>query len=369
MKVPSSVVKFAAGNMDLFMQFRDYWNHWKNLNGNKNLEFATTDSNGQALSFDEKESLMNKALIKEVIRRSGIVYASEVSLEQWFNHPAVRYETFAIVSAMVDMILPESVIDTIGLYTDVRTIGWGDSASFTIKPRDLFVVSKAGHAQRSSEVRKQFNGQVTVIPEWHEITVSVSLYKVLSGAESLADFTAKAVRSIETRMTLDAYNCFATAMAALPSTSDTGLLNAGYTQAILTRICESVTAWNQGAKAIIAGTRLALANVLPTDANYRYTLDDPYAKLGYVPSAFGFDILMLPQVADITTPWGLALSNSALWIVSPSSQKIVKLVLEGNTLSNTTGAFDLADLSQNTVLYKSWGVAIATGATAGIITL
>lgn len=369
MKVPSSVVKFAAGNMDLFMQFRDYWNHWKNLNGNKNIEFATTDSNGQSLSFDEKEALMNKAMIKEVIRRSGITYAQEVSLEQWFNHPSVRYETFAIVSAMIDMILPESVIETIGVYTDVRTIGWGDSAAFTIKPRDLFVVSKAGHGQRSSEVKKQFNGQVTIIPEWHEITVSVALYKVLAGTESLADFTAKAVRSIETQMTLDAYNSFAAAMAALPSTTDTGLLHAGYTQAFLTRICEQVTAWNQGAKAVIVGTRLALVNVLPNDANYRYTLDDQYTKLGYISTAFGYDIMMLPQVADITTPWGLALSNSALWIVSPSSQKIVKLVLEGNTLSNTTGAFDLADLSQNTTLFKSWGVGVSTGVTAGIITL
>lgn len=369
MVISDKLIKFAAGDIDLFKAFYDYWQHSRYNAGVTTAQFAKNDMNGNPISFAEKEALLNKALLQTIIRRSGVPYATESTVEQWFNHPVVRHETFAVVSALVDLILPEAVIESIGLYTDVLTIDYGDSARFEIKPRDLFVVSKAGHGQKTAEVKKQFNGQVTLVPEVHEITVGVSLYKVLSGKESLADFVAKAAKSIEVQMSLDAYNAFATALAALPSTATTGLQIAGYSQSGLTRLCEQVSAWNQGAKATIVGTRLALASVLPDDANYRYTLDSEYVKMGFIKNAFGFDVMMLPQVADFTTPWGLTLANDRLWVLSPSTQKLLKLAIEGNMLSNTTDTFQNADLTQTTTMWKNWAVGVATNATAGIMTL
>jgi len=114
---------------------------------------------------------------------------------------------------------------------------------------------------------------------------------------------------------------------------------------------------------------LALVNVLPDDANYRYFLEDEYMKLGYVKTAFGYDVLALPQVADLTTPFGTVLANERLWILSPASQKLIKVVLEGSTLSNTDSTFTNANLLQKSTMWKSWGVGIATNAIAGIITL
>ena len=369
MKNKSLIKNFSAGNDKLFIDFADYWNHYRaNQKKDTNIEYATVDQEGKPITFNDKETRMNKGLIDEIIRRSGVVDTDQ-PLEYWFNHPLVKHEAFAIVSAMIDMILPDTIIDSVGLYTDVRTIGYGDSQSFDVEPSDIFSISKAGQGQRTSEIKKQFKGQVTVVPENREITVGVSLYKVLSGAESLADFTAKAIRSIETQITLDSYTLFAATLGALPTTATTGLRVAGYSQASLTRLCEQVTAWNGGSKAVIVGTRLALVNVLPNDANYRYMLDSPYATLGYIPQAFGYDVMMLPQVADRTTEWALALDNETLWILSPASQKLVKLVLEGSTISNTTGTFDNAYLSQTAMFMKRWGVAIATNAIAGAMTL
>lgn len=365
MKISKNVMQFAAGNMDLFAKFADYWKHYQaTQEKNTKVEYDTT------VTFAEKEDKLNAALKKEIIRRSGVSYANETNIDEWFSHPLVAHETFAIVGALVDMILPESIIETIGLYTDVRVGGWGDSFAFDIEPRDLFVVSKAGKGQKISEIHKQFKGQVTIVPEFRQLTVGVSMYRVLSGQESLAAFVAKVVRSIETRMTLDAYNAFATATAALASTANTGLQVAGYTQAGLVSLAQRVQAWNQGAKPLFVGTQLALVNVLPDDANYRYTLNDEYMTLGYVRTAFGFDTMVLPQVADLTTPFGAnVLSNSYIWVISPASQKILKLCMEGNTLSNTNQPFDNANLTQNTSMVKAWGVGVATSAVCGIMSL
>ena len=358
----NNILAFAADGK-LPVMFQDYMNHYKSIAEKKSVEFDTT------LSFDEKEARLNSALRKEIIKRAGVAYATEDNISEWFNHPLVAHELFAVTNALIDMILPQSIIDTIGLYTDVRTGEWGNNFSFDIEPRDLFVVSKHGKAQKTTEVHKQYRGQKTLTPEMHELTVGVSMYSVLSNKESLANLVSKCVRSIETAMTLDAYNAFATAMSNLSATATTGLRIAGFSQANLIRLAEQVQSWSYGAKPLIVGTATALLNVLPDDNNYRYSLNDSYVTLGYIPTVNGYDVMRMPQVADIETFGALKIANDRIWVIAPSTQKIVKLCLEGNTIANTTGVFENSDLTQTSTLMKSWSAAVITNAVAGVITL
>ena len=179
-KVPQNVLAFAKDTTPYEM-FVDYYRHFQSINGGKKYDFQTLNSKGQPLSFSEKEVQMNEALRKEVVRVSGVSFDPAISMEQWALNPMVSWASFAVVSALIDMVLPDSLIDSIGLYTDVSNISWGDSAAYTIKARDLFIVSKSGHGQKSSEVHKQFETTITVVPEPHQITVQVALYKVLCG--------------------------------------------------------------------------------------------------------------------------------------------------------------------------------------------
>ena len=68
-KIPANVLKFAAGNTEVFDKFRDYWNHWRALNGAKGVEYTTVDSEGRAITFAEKEDEMNNSLVREILRR------------------------------------------------------------------------------------------------------------------------------------------------------------------------------------------------------------------------------------------------------------------------------------------------------------
>ncbi|MBA4463117.1 MAG: hypothetical protein H2B01_02885 [Nitrosopumilaceae archaeon] len=371
MRVPDNIKTFALGDEGLkpYIMFQDYWNHYKALNGATNVEFMKVKEDGTPISFAEKEEQMNLALKSEIMKHASVSTLDAFPIEQWANHPSIRWATFAVVSAMIDMVLPQSLIESIGLYTDVRAIGFGDSASFDVKPRDLFVISKAGRAQRTAEMRKQFSGQVTVLPENRQISVQVALYKVLAGKESLAEFVAKAIMSIESEVTRDVFSVFNTAMEALDNAGDDALRYAGYTQATLVALAQKVSAWNGGQRAIVAGTQLALQNILPADSNYRYDFQSDFVKVGYIRTAFGYDVMALPQVADWRTEFKLMLDDNNVYVLSPSANKLVKLVLEGATLSNVSGMYDRANLTQDATLYKAWGTAIATNALAGIITL
>jgi len=322
MKIPNQILGFAGeANLAPYKMFADYFNHYRAMNGATNVEYQATVSTQEGvsipLSFSEKEDKMNAALKREIMRVAGIQNFSEFPIETWANHPTLKWATFAVISAMVDMVLPDTIIESIGMYSDVRTIGWGDSAAFEVSPRDLFTVSKAGRSKRTTELHKQFKGQITVVPEPREMTVFVSLMKVLAGKESLAEMVVKMTRSFETALSVDVYNAFATAMAAVDATASTGLR----------------------------------------------------VKVGYLRNFQGTDIMVLPQVADYATPFGMKLANDKIWIISPSSQKLVKVVLEGSALSYTSDTYANANLLQTSTLIKSWGTAIATNAVAAQISL
>jgi hypothetical protein len=374
MKISNKILNFAGGesNVAPYRAFIDYWNHFRSLTDRGNAQkydFQRTRRDGSTITFDEKEAQMNAALRREILRHANITNFDAFPLEQWITNPMISWATFAVVNQMVDMVLPDTIIDSIGLYTEVRQIDWGDSAAFEIKPRDIFAVSKAGKAMRTAEVHKQFNGQVTLVPVMRELTVQVSLYKVLAGKESLGDFVAKVIRSLETDMAKDAYTAFNTAMTNLSSSGDNKLKYAGYAQSDLISLCQKVSAWNGGNKAVIVGTPVALLSVLPADANYRYELESDYVKIGYINTMGTYDVLSIPQIADYGAPFKMMLDDTRLYVLSPSSGKIVKMVIEGSTMSNVDSTFTNANLNQNATLFKSWASGVATSSIAGIMTL
>lgn len=369
-RIPSNVLTFANGKTDLYEMFGDYWSEYRSKNGKQGLSFSNVDKNGKAISFDQKGEALNAALKREILRVAGVANLDEFPLESLSSNPNVVWATFAIVNNLADMVLPETMVDSIGMYTEVRTGGFGDSFVFDVKPRDLFVVSKSGRGKRTAELQNQYNSQVSLIPEPRMVSVYVSLYRVLAGHESLAEFVMKAIRSMESEMTRDVYTAWTTAFTSLPTTPTDGELKfAGYSQESLIKLAQRVTAWNNGQKAVIVGTQLALQNVLPTDANYRYTLESDYVKIGYIPTAFGYDIMMLPQVADWKTNFKTFLDDTRMYVISPSAGKPVKLCLEGSTISHTTGNFDAATLTQSTTLSKSWKAGVVASSIAGLITL
>ena len=371
MQIPNNIVHFAVGNPTLYNKMiPDWWNHYKSLQDKtRSYEFAKSNDKGELITFEEKEKQITDSIIKEAMKRTNVPYLAEAPADQIFNHQGLRNEIFAVVASIVDMIIPQTLIDSISLYSDVRTIGFGDSAQFDVESNDLFSVSQIGRGQRNSFAYKQFMGTKTVIPVNHALTVYADLYRVLAGKESLAKLVTKVIRSMETAMRNDVYDAFAAMAAALPTTATTGLQVAGYSQDSLMRLCEQVTAWNNGNKAMIVGTARALVNVLPNDANYRYTLDDPYMTLGHVRTAFGYDVMELPQVANHDTEWALKIDTDRLWILSPASQKFVKLVLEGSTLSITDSVYENRNLIQRATMHKSWGTGVSSNSVMAVLTI
>jgi hypothetical protein len=281
-------------------------------------------------------------------------------------NPMVKYFANQIQDVMIDMILPETLLTgSLRYFADMRNADLGDTIKFDIKSNSLFTVSKAGNRQRTTNQQKTFRTTVTMTGVNHEITIGTTLFEMLTGQSYLAEEVMKVARSIETAMLFEAYDAFTTEMNGLTG----NLAVANYSEASLISLCETVTAYNQGRKAVIIGTPLALKAVLPTNNNYRYLLDDNYVKLGHLQTFNGYDVLPMEQVANPynATPYSLKLDDTKIYVVSPASDKIVKIGLFGGTFSHQDNSYDNANKTIENTTEKSWEVAVVTNSVAGVV--
>ena len=356
------IAKFAQNSPDLYKAMKIYGENALAERGVKGKKFAED-------SKDDMEKAINKEFMSELCRRTGMTPDENFdgSLRRFANNPNVAKMADDIRDYMIDMLLPETLLNgSLRYFADFRFADLGDSMSFDIQNNALYNVSKAGYRKRGTNMQKLFDTTVTLAPINREITVGTDLFEILTGRVSIAKEVMKAVRSIETAMMFDAYDAFATATGNLSG----NLAVANYSEASLISLCETVTAYNQGRKAVIIGTPVALKSVLPTNSNYRYLLDDEYVRLGHLQTFNGYDVLPLDQVANpynTTTPYSLKLDDTKIWVVSPAADKIVKIGVGGEMTSHTDAIYDNANLLQMSTLNKAWDCQVITNSVCGIV--
>ena len=356
------VKKFAENSPALYEAMKIYGEDALARRGVADKKFSDT-------SVTEMEKAINKEFMSELCRRTKMTPEENFdgSLAKFAKNSLVVEMADTIRDYMIDMLLPETLLTgSLRYFADFRFADLGDSMTFDIKNNALYNVSKAGYRKRSTNLQKLFDTTVTLVPENHEVTVGTDLFEVLANRVFIAREVMKAVRSIETCMMFDAYDAFATATGSLSGSLEV----ANYSEASLITLCERVTAYNQGRKAVIIGTPVALKNVLPTNANYRYLLDDEYVKLGHLQTFNGYDVLPLEQVAnpyDAAHPYALKLDDTKIWVVSPAADKIVKIGVGGELMSHTDAIYDNANLLQLSTLNKAWDCQVITNSVCGIV--
>ena len=320
----------------------------------------------------EMKELINKAFAECVAEKSGFALpkegASKMEIQRYSENPLVKTFAEQTRNILIDAIIPDFIIESPLQYiADVQMADLGDTIKFDIKSNSLFTVSKAGNRQRTTNQQKTFRTTVTMTGDNHEITVGTTLFEVLTGQSYLAEEVMKVARSIETAMLFDAYDAFTAEMGTLSG----NLQVQNYSEKSLISLCETVTAYNQGRKAVILGTPVALKAVLPAVSGaYRYILDDEYVKMGHLPVFNTYDVLPMEQVANpyAATPYSLKLDDTKIYVVSPASDKIVKLGVFGGTFSHQNDSYDNANLSIEHTVTKSWNTAVVTNSVGGIVT-
>ena len=355
----TEIVQFANGKTDYYVAFQDYYNHYKALHNEK---IGTYTEN---VSFEEKSEKVTKAFFEEVENRSG-VKRDAMNVDAWATHPNVKWAAMAVINANINSVLPMTINPSIGLYTDIRYAGHGDIVKFKISPRTLFTISKGAHGERTTNRQKKYNGDLVMAPQEHIITTYVDMYRVLSGKEDIGEFVRLVVLTIETEMTKDATLALTTGMAAGAYPAALNYTGASDVKRLI-QMGETVQAYNFGARPIIAGPSTALAQVVADPSlGYRGNYDADGGRINLLKNFYGFDLLMLPQVATGNyADMGLALDPDTIYVISPALDKLVKGVVT-TTLTNSNQFYENADITQNFTMRKDWDFQFASAAFGGV---
>lgn len=232
------------------------------------------------------------------------------------------FASFAIVDATVKAILPSVLTPAFGLFMDMKFVGVGDVLKIRVLPNSLYTVSKGGKGERTTFRQKKFATDVVIAPEEHLITIYTDMYRVLAGKENVSDFIALVVLSIQQDMYAEALNALTTGLTAI--TNGTSLNKTGaFDMKTLVKMAEEVQIKNAGVRPVIAGSAVALMNVLPdSTSGYRMYVDGKGGSVGLIRGVIGYDVLRLDNA--LAKDGGMVLPDDTLYVVSPNQDKLVK---------------------------------------------
>lgn len=361
MNLSNEIIAFANGNTDFYVAFADYHNHkaaeeWKH-------NIGSYDKN---VPLSEKSEKVKNAFFAEIERLSNCP-RTDMNKDAWMANPVVRWATFAVINATVNVVLPAYVTETFAPFVDFRTVGYGDVLNLKIPPKTLYTVSRGGKGERTSFRQKKYAGNVVVSPIEHIVTTYVDMYRVLAGKDDLAEAVRAIVISIELDMNAEIISALTTGLSAASypaAFKESGAFDATK----LVQLCQRVQAYNGMVKPVIMGTAAALMNVLPDSTKgYRMVIDGKAGAVSYVADFYGFDTFEIPQ-APTGVNFGMAMSDSTLYIVSPAVAKAVTGVMT-TTLTNSNDFYDNADISQNFTMRKGYAFEFIGAAYAGSYTI
>lgn len=320
--VSNEIVTFCAGNektSNFIAAFQDYYVQTREMRDGLKL-FAYDTS----VSYDKKAKKISDAFFAEVEARSNVKRSAE-NANAWAANPSVKWAAMAVLDATINSVLPLTINPSIGIFTDLRFVSYGDIVHYTIKPRTLYTVSTGAHGERTTHRQLKASGDLLVTPKEHIVTVYADMFSVLAGKQDLADFVRLVVISIETQMTRDAMTALTTGMANGTYPGALSIQGAFSTQQLIT-LCETVQAYNYGAKPVIMGTATALAQVIPDSSiGARINVDGMGGSIGIMKDYYGYTLMQLPQVAagDYTN-FTLTMDPNSIYVISPAMDKLVK---------------------------------------------
>jgi hypothetical protein len=220
------------------------------------------------------------------------------------------------------------------------------------------------NGKRHAFGQRQYKNQESLIPENRAITVEEDYYRILAGKRNLAEYSLKIVMAFEEQMQVDIYNAINDTYSSLGA----NFKAAAYTQASFVQLAERVSAANGGANVTAFGTKTALSYILPDNDNLKLGLGTEYSKTGYIRDFMNVNMMQLKQKVEWTSgDYDFKLDNTRIYFVSTNVNKLVKVAIEGDTMTFSDVAERQANLYETQTMQKRWAVGLITNAKYGIM--
>jgi len=359
---------FSKDQKDIVTAGVELFYHWKYENAKsaeKNRVSKYKSYAEKEGSYHDKQKLFSDTLVKQAIASAYLPQGMEFSKSVMMSHPNVKFTMFAIISEILDVVIPETVMDNFYQFAEVKNGSWGDSFVWSVPNNDLFVVSKLADGIRKGNRQRLVGTDVVLNPIMREVTIGEDLYRVISGKVQWGDWVNRVAQAIETQITLDIYNAIFNSYSSLGTAYKQ---NAAFAQTSFNNLVQLVEGANGGARAVAFGTKIALSKAVPDNQYMQFGLGQEYNTAGYLGNFQGTDLFKFDQRVTPNTDT-LAISDTYLLIVATMVDKLVKIAFEGETIISQTESTGSADNSIDYTVKKKWDAKLITSAKYGMYQL
>lgn len=360
LELTNRALSFSQEKQDIIEAAIDLYKHYVYNNNNVDFSmFAEVANKGK--SYDEKNTLFNEQFRKQVVK-SAYLPEEAVNDKHIFKMKNIRDLSYALVMEILDTILPQTMIESFKTIAEIKTVGNGNQAKFTVPNTHVFDVYKVARGTRKTIPQTDYKGDAFLTPEPRMITIRANFEEILLGKCDWGSMMVKAAQAFEQDMTTEIY----TTIAATYSTLGTDFKEAGFTQTAFNKLKARIAAHNK-APVIVMGTQIALSSVLPSNDYFKMELGKEYNAKGFITNFQGTNLMEIPQSITPNTN-DFAIADDELYFFSLGVDKPIKAAIEDGGMAFES--MDNSATADNSYFYsvrKSWDMGVITSAKYGIM--
>lgn len=314
----------------------------------------------KALVYNETSG--NEAMRKLMFEALGVPVGTKGRdlVTAWkMNSPKV----FQIIDVAVDAILPTVVKEQFDSLADFQNIGIGDEQNFNVKNTDLFRVATV--AAGTQDLRRQVlhGRKYKVETDWYGIATYTEFEQFLAGNTDWADYINRVAESLANYIGEKIYFAFALSYDGVRANlKTTGTFDIDK----LINLSRHVKASSGADRVAVYGTQTALRQI-GASAQLSDGMKDEMNKVGYLSTVSGLDLIAFPD-AYKSGKEEFIVDDKALLVI-PSSEKIVDVVLEGDSITDEQDQLSNTALEMNFLTLKKLGVQVKQSSKYGFYKL
>ena len=275
-----------------------------------------------------------------------------------------QYDIFEIIIETADEIVPKKVIDYLGIFAEVKTVGNGQKAMFKRKlgkNRAKKFLTQVG----LSGVYETFRLDTeTFTVEAHAVggAGTIDFDRMLDGSENMADIMDIITEGLTDSVFYEVQKALVAAYNAAGVPAANRKTGSGFVAKDMQDLVNIVRSY--GTSAVIFACPEFVAAMGPDQiGNQSYKAEyspkdiEDIANTGYIKMFRGTPIVQMPQSFVDETNTAVALAPQYAFVLPTGGEKVVKVVLEGPT---QMWMRDNRDQSMEINAYKKMGAAILT---------
>jgi len=285
-----------------------------------------------------------------------------------------KTDIFEILEVIINETLQEGLKSQFDGFAEYRNLAWGDENKFVTPANNIFRVALISDGNGNIRRQRLRDGQEFSIGlDTYGIKVGEDFHRFLAGRVDWSEFITAIAESFKRDLTQRIYKGVLASYGKYNSTYHrTGTL----TEDQLIELSMHIEA-RTGEKVAVYGTKLALRKLVPsggttfTSAPLSYITEDmknQRNKIGFFGEIAGIELREIEQSHKYGTD-EFAIDNNMILVLPQNSDKMVKVVNEGDSIIQDLAGGQSADMMQEYFICNKFGVSVITTKVFGFINL